>query len=199
VTIIQAHSKLGQHDKAQEEAEKLMEEQESLEHMWALGDVLTSAEKFEEALRVFQNALEAAPEGEDKQKAKQKAQEAQVALKQSKEKNYYKILGLSRTANSKEIKKAYRALALKWHPDKNKDSMDEAEGKFQDIGEAYEVLSDDDLRARYDRGEDVFDNQGGGGGGGRGPHMNAHQFFQQHFQGGGGGGGGGRQHHFNMG
>lgn len=52
---------------------------------------------------------------------------------------------------------------------------------FHDIGEAYEVLSDEELKAKYDRGEAVFDNQGGGGGGGH--HFNPHQFFHQNFQG----------------
>ena len=61
---------------------------------------------------------------------------------------------------------------------------------FQDIGEAYEVLSDDEKRGKYDRGEDVFENQGGGGAGPRRHHMDPHQFFQQHFSHGGGGGGG---------
>lgn len=71
------------------------------------------------------------------------------------------------------------------HPDKNADNKEEAEKKFQDIGEAYEVLSDKELKAKYDRGEAVFENQGGGR-----PHTNANQFFRQHFQHGGGGGGG---------
>jgi DnaJ-class molecular chaperone len=62
-------------------------------------------------------------------------------LKQSKEKNYYKILGIPRTAGKKEIKSAYRKLALEWHPDKNEDK-EKAEQMFQDISEAYEVLSD---------------------------------------------------------
>lgn len=70
------------------------------------------------------------------------------------------------------------------HPDKNTDNKEEAEKKFQDIGEAYEVLSDKELRAKYDRGEAVFDNQGGGH-----QHHNAHDFFRQQFHGGGGGGG----------
>ena len=70
------------------------------------------------------------------------------------------------------------------HPDKNTDNKEEAEKKFQDIGEAYEVLSDKELRAKYDRGEPVFENQGGSG-----HHHNAHDFFRQQFfhnQGGGG-------------
>jgi DnaJ family protein C protein 3 len=194
--IIQAHSKLGEHDKAVQQAEKLIEEQETMEHLWALGDALTTAEKFDEALRVFQKAAEDAPEGEQKQKAHQKIKEAQVALKQSKEKNYYKVLGLSRTADSKEIKKAYRELALKWHPDKNADNKEEAGKMFQDIAEAYEILSDRELRAKYDRGEAVFENQGGGGGG-QNHHMNANQFYNQHF--GGRGGGGGQRFQFRSG
>jgi DnaJ family protein C protein 3 len=56
----------------------------------------------------------------------------------------------------------------------------------------YEVLSDEELKAKYDRGEPVFENQGGGGGG---HHFNAHQFFHQNF----GGGGGGQRFHFKMG
>lgn len=198
--IVQAHSKLGQHDFAVNEAEKLIQEDGAIENQWALGDALTAAEKFEEALRVFQKAAEDLPDGEMKQKANKKIKEAQVALKQSKEKNYYKILGVSRTATSKEIKKAYREAALKWHPDKNADNKEEAEKMFQDISEAYEVLSDDELRAKYDRGEDVFENQGGGR-----PHGNPHHFFHQNFGGGGfggggfGGGGGGQRFHFKMG
>lgn len=94
-------------------------------------------------------------------------------------------MGVARTATSKEIKKAYRDLALKWHPDKNTENKEEAEKMFHDIGEAYEVLSDKELRGKYDRGEDVFENQGGGGGG---HHTNPFQFFNQQFHHGGGGG-----------
>lgn len=55
-------------------------------------------------------------------------------------KDYYKILGVSRTASDNEIKKAYRKMALKYHPDKNKSS--DAEDRFKEIAEAYDVLSD---------------------------------------------------------
>lgn len=198
--MVKAYSRLGEHSKAIETASKHIEEEETIEGLWALGDAQTHAEMFDEALRTFQQAVENAPDGEMKQQAQKKVKEAQVALKQSKEKNYYKILGVPRTASKKEIKKAYRELALKWHPDKNPDNSEEAVRKFADIGEAYEVLSDEETKAKYDRGEQVFDNQGGGGGGG-GHHFNPHMFFNQQFHGGGGRqrGGGGQQFHFNMG
>ncbi len=64
-------------------------------------------------------------------------------------KDYYKILGVGRKATTQEIQKAYRKLARKYHPDVNKDPA--AEVRFKEIGEAYEVLKDDDKRERYDR------------------------------------------------
>ena len=70
-------------------------------------------------------------------------------------KDYYKILGVSKSANDDEIKKAYKKAALKWHPDRNKDNETTAKKKFQDVGEAFEVLSDKNKRTIYDQyGED---------------------------------------------
>jgi len=86
--------------------------------------------------------------------------------------DFYKILGVSRGANNDELKKAYRKLALKYHPDKNKDDKTAAE-KFKDINYAYEVLKDEKKRRIYDQvGEDGLTNSGGGGGGGAGPQFN---------------------------
>ena len=65
-------------------------------------------------------------------------------------KNYYKTLGVERTATTEQIKKAYRRLAMKWHPDRNSENKAEAESKFKEIGEAYSVLSDDTKRKQYD-------------------------------------------------
>ncbi|KAA3673636.1 DnaJ subfamily B member 6 [Paragonimus westermani] len=65
--------------------------------------------------------------------------------------DYYQVLGVRRDASSDDIKKAYRRLALKWHPDKNPDNKEEAEVRFKLISEAYEVLSDQSKRNIYDR------------------------------------------------
>ncbi|KAJ2952765.1 hypothetical protein O0L34_g7125 [Tuta absoluta] len=65
--------------------------------------------------------------------------------------DYYRVLGVSRTATEAEIKKSYRKLALKWHPDKNPDNADEATRRFKEISEAYEVLSDERKRRVYDQ------------------------------------------------
>lgn len=84
-------------------------------------------------------------------------------------KDYYKILGVSRGANDDEIKKAYRKLALKYHPDKNQ--APGAEEKFKEVGEAYDVLSDQKKKQIYDQyGEEGLKGGMGGGGGGGGSH-----------------------------
>jgi molecular chaperone DnaJ len=88
--------------------------------------------------------------------------------------DYYDVIGISKDSSAAEIKKAYRKLAMKFHPDQNPDDPG-AEEKFKELGEAYEVLSNEDKRAAYDRyGHDAFKAGGrggsgfGGGGGGRG-------------------------------
>ncbi len=76
-------------------------------------------------------------------------------------KDYYKILGIAKGASDDEIKRAYKKLALKHHPDRNKDNA-QAKAKFQELGEAFEVLSDGNKRAVYDQyGEEGLKAGGG--------------------------------------
>ncbi|XP_055737195.1 dnaJ homolog subfamily B member 6-like [Salvelinus fontinalis] len=79
---------------------------------------------------------------------------------------YYQILGVQRNASAEDIKKAYRKLALKWHPDKNPDNKEDAERQFKELSEAYEVLSNANKRNLYDQyGKEGLTGSGGGGGG----------------------------------
>ena len=114
--------------------------------------------------------------------------------------DYYEVLGVQRNASSAEIKKAYKRLAAKYHPDRN--PAKSAEEKFKEANEAYEILSDDEKRARYDQlghaGVDPSSMGGGGFGGGAGGFSDIFEdIFENVFSGGGGGkrrGGGGGVH-----
>lgn len=103
-------------------------------------------------------------------------------------KNYYDVLGVSHTAEKDALKKAYRKLAMKYHPDQNQDNA-EAEAKFKEVSQAYDVLKDPQKKAAYDQyGHDAF-TQSGGGHGGAGGFGNFSDIFEDMFGGGGGGGG----------
>ena len=108
--------------------------------------------------------------------------------------DYYQLLGVSQSAGAEEVKKAYRKAALKYHPDRNPgDSV--AEGKFKELSEAYQVLSDGEKRAQYDRyGHAAFEQGRGSGGGGFEFSGNFEDIFGDIFGDffGGGGGRGGR-------
>lgn len=155
--------------------------------------VQTEAEEFEPAINTLNKAKEATQDEEAHKMINPLLQEAQVALKRSKIKDYYKVLGLARDADERQIKAAYRKLTKIHHPDKAAKqglTKEEAEKKMQAINEAYEVLSTPELKERFDRGDDPNSHeqqnpfqQGGPFGGGGRPFM-----FQQ------GGPGGGSQH-----
>lgn len=101
-------------------------------------------------------------------------------------KDFYQIMGVARAATDAEVKRAYRKLAMRWHPDKNPDNQEEAQAKFQDIGEAYTVLSDKTKKAIFDQfgyealRDGVPDTEGGVRGGWT-YTQNARELFTQFF------------------
>uniref|UniRef100_A0A8C1WVS3 DnaJ homolog subfamily C member 3 n=1 Tax=Cyprinus carpio TaxID=7962 RepID=A0A8C1WVS3_CYPCA len=123
-------------------------------------------QEYEKAVEDYQEAREF---DQENQELREGLERAQKLLKQSRKRDYYKILGVSRSANKQEIIKAYRKLAQQWHPDNFQSEADkkEAEKKFIDIASAKEVLTDPEMRQKFDSGEDPLDpeNQQGGGGG----------------------------------
>jgi len=125
----------------------------SVEALLLHGEAKGLAEDFEGMLRQYKQAKELRA---DDRTIDEKIAQAERLLEQSKRKNYYVILGVRRAASKSDIKRVYRKLALKWHPDKvEEDQKEAAEAKFRDIAEAYSILTDDELRGKYDNGEDV--------------------------------------------
>lgn len=125
-------------------------------------------EKYDNAIAAFKSAIQQAKtEGNstenDIHALQAELKKAEAALKRSKTKDYYKILGVAKDCGVTDIKKAYRRESLKHHPDKGGD-----EEKFKLVVEAHAVLSDPHRRERYDLGEDEDGMNGGGGGGGGG-------------------------------
>lgn len=137
-------------------------------------EALIGAEMYDDAIVQYREALEI----NDLQRAKEGIERAQRLQKQAERRDYYKILGVKRTASKQEVTKAYRKAAQKWHPDNFQgDEKKVAEKKFIDIAAAKEVLTDPEKRRQFDTGEDPLD-----------PEANRHGF-----------GGGNPFHHFQHG
>ncbi|XP_011707323.1 PREDICTED: dnaJ homolog subfamily C member 3 [Wasmannia auropunctata] len=140
-----------------------------------------AAEMFDDAIRDFKEALEI---DSNFQRAKQGLQKAQQRQKLSESRDYYKILGVPRNANKRDIIKAYRKAAQKWHPDnfQEGDEKKRAQKKFIDIAAAKEVLTDDEKRAKFDQGEDPLDPESGRHQQGFNPFQEFHHFHGSPFQ-----------------
>ena len=114
---------------------------------------------FFSAIRDFQSALEI---DEHNQRAKEGLDKAKKLQKQSERRDYYKILGVKKTATKQEIIKAYRKAAQKWHPDAFQgDEKKMAQKKFIDVAAAKEVLTDPEKRRQFDAGIDPLDPESG--------------------------------------
>ncbi|CAH1099268.1 unnamed protein product [Psylliodes chrysocephalus] len=137
--------------------------------------------EYEDAVRDYEKICKMDKSRENKKLL----QDAKLALKRSKRKDYYKILGVDRNAGEDEIKKAYKKRALVHHPDRHANATEnekkDQEKKFKEVGEAYGVLSDPKKKARYDNGQDMDDFDGGMS------DIDPTQVFQTFFGGGGGG------------
>uniref|UniRef100_A0A1W7RHV6 DnaJ homolog subfamily C member 3 n=1 Tax=Agkistrodon contortrix contortrix TaxID=8713 RepID=A0A1W7RHV6_AGKCO len=121
-------------------------------------------EMYEEAIQDYETAKK---HSDNDQQILESLEKAQRMLKQSQKRDYYKILGVKRNARKQEIIKAYRKLAMQWHPDNFQDEEEKkkAEKKFIDIAAAKEVLTDPEMRKKFDAGEDPLDAESQQGGG----------------------------------
>lgn len=174
----------------------------SLDHLFEYAEALVLDEQDHKALQLLKAAQRKQPRNGQ---LHAKIDALERSIKRKSKVDYYKTLGVPRTATPKQIKRKYHEMARLWHPDKNPNDKEKADLMFKKIARANEVLGDADLRARYDRGEDVDDPNaqqqrggsggnpfGGFGGGGFGGDPHFQRFQQQQH-------GGRRQQHFYQG
>ncbi|XP_041856994.1 dnaJ homolog subfamily C member 3a [Melanotaenia boesemani] len=137
-------------------SEVLQSDPENVNALKNRAEAYVQDEQYEEAIKDYENA---AKHSENDRQIKEGLERAQRLLKQTKKRDYYKILGVKRTAQKKEIIRAYRKLAQQWHPDNFQDPEEKkkAEKKFIDIAQAKEVLTDPEMRTKFDHGEDPMD------------------------------------------
>jgi len=162
------HAKAQHLDEAMQQCTQLLEQEaDNVVALCDRADVYLLNEKYDEAIEDFKKA-ESIETGDEtlKRRAHEGLERANKLLKQSQKRDYYKILGVKRTAQKAEILKAYRKLAAQWHPDQYKgDDKEKAEKKFIDIAAAKEVLTDPEKRDKFDQGEDPLDPEQQAGGG----------------------------------
>mmetsp|Transcript_27022 Transcript_27022/g.45575 ORF Transcript_27022/g.45575 Transcript_27022/m.45575 type:complete len:306 (+) Transcript_27022:926-1843(+) len=163
---------------------------------------MNTPDSIEKGISDYEQAYELESNEESLKSIKMKVKKAKVALKRSKRKDLYAILGVAPDASESEIKTAYRKGALKYHPDKQASKSDAEKEKavalFKSMGEAYEVLSNPEKKRMYDEGVEVEDlespgagmrggghggGMGGGGMGGIDPNVMFQMFMQQQAQG----------------
>ena len=157
-----AHVELDEITKALPLCEQvLLREPDNIDAHVAKGEIAMKAEEYEEAVREFTAAFQKG--GNQDRNIHAKLTKAQKRLKLQNTKDYYKVLGVARDADARTIKKAYRTLARKNHPDKGG-----SQKKMAEINEAFGVLGNDELRQRYDLGDDPNDPAGQAGQGGYG-------------------------------
>ena len=129
--------------------------------MSAIGDYEKALELLERSASSMPESGAAAADAKQKKELQNKIHETKIQIKRLKQKDFYKILNVSRNATQNDIKKSYRKLALKFHPDrqanKSAEEKDKAEVIFKDINLAYEVLSDEEKKRKYDSGVEVED------------------------------------------
>ncbi|KAJ7499926.1 hypothetical protein FB451DRAFT_1206987 [Mycena latifolia] len=191
-TLCKGHTALEMHRKGEEWCKMLSEMEggaEDADALRGLGEAMLVKEEWEDAVRYLEKAFEAT--GRSDREFQGRLQKAQRLLKQSRAKDYYKVLGVARDADARTIKKAFRTAAKTAHPDKGG-----TEQKMAAVNEAYEVLSNPELRQRFDNGEDPNDPMAQQGGH---PFQQGGHPFAQFFQQGTGGGPGGFQFHFSHG
>jgi DnaJ family protein C protein 3 len=202
-------TEMGKPDKARPHCDEALRlNPSSLPAILAKATRLLKEDAFEDAIRLLEKAKEEIEGAGNDRRVRQKLQEAHNLLRRSKSKDYYKVLGVSRDADAREIKKAYRKLTKQYHPDKYRGdlSADQVQKKMSEINEAYEVLSDPALKERFDNGDDPNSHEGQnpfaqGGNPFAGFGQGGSQTFMFRQQGGGspfghGGPGGGFNFHF---
>ena len=157
-TLCECYVNMNSHKKAAPFCKEVLEHNPFSEYgLLHQAHIQLEAENYDAAVATLSTAKE---HHQGSRLIQEKLQEAQVQLKRSKTKDYYKVLGVSKEADEATIKKAYRKATKEFHPDKavaKGMSKEDAEKKMASINEAYEVLSDPELKARFDQGDDPND------------------------------------------